>query len=58
MSGELVIAFLVGLAFGIILMGLMGFFALFVHHYQKAVNEGNQINGDEEDTEPDRNSDD
>tara|TARA_R110000751_G_scaffold35565_3_gene87412 strand:- start:78 stop:254 length:177 start_codon:yes stop_codon:yes gene_type:complete len=58
MSGELIIAFLVGLAFGMILVGLMGGFALFVHFYQKAVNEKEEIYGDEKNTESDRNSDD
>ena len=55
MNVEIILAFLVGMAFGLILMGLVGFFGLFVHHFQKAVNEKEEIYGDEENTKSDGN---
>jgi len=58
MNVELIMAFVVGMAFGLILMGLFCFFGLFVHHYQKAINESEEIYGDEKNTESDRDSDD
>lgn len=58
MNIELILAFLVGLALGIILMGIFGFFALFIHHYQQAINDSQEIYGDEENTESNRDSND